>query len=230
MNETLKLMMSFCADDVEEREWTHKPFVYDGYLYATDGCIMVRTTTNAPDAQGIPETVRKTIDTYFGQIESLLTTDGAFKELSSLDSYQSMSTSETCQHCKGEKSVPVPCDNCTGTGRCICSDCEDEHECQRCAGEGDLPEGVMDCPSCGGKGIVYNDSAYKMILDDNIYNTEYLEKILDVFPNVTFAIAQEILCFTNQEFDGVLMGYTGECIETPSEEVMDEPNPDEESS
>lgn len=120
-------LQSFCSHgDDAIRYDTHKPFVFDGWLYATDCRICIRVPTTDP-----------TTDGKYPRADRLFTPfAGTFTPLPEI---------QACESCRF---APGPhketCDGCGGDGMCDRCPCEKPHTCGVCQGTGQ-EETYCDC-------------------------------------------------------------------------------------
>jgi hypothetical protein len=109
-----------------------KPFALDGWLYATDGRVIIRTGTDAPDNchSKIIQSVR---ELKFGVTDS---------KLQPWPSPAIVTEDVSCEECKGTGKDYDYCLTCDGTGKTECHECGSEISCTN--------------PTCR-KGYVWND-------------------------------------------------------------------------
>ncbi len=112
---TLEELKTFCGHD-EERPQYHHPWVKDGFTWATDAAMLVRLDSPLEGVEENPKAIA---------------TQSAF------DKYQTPIDAKW-------QPVPavtpvykfVPCVFCDGTGTCQCPECEADHKCGKCDGDG----------------------------------------------------------------------------------------------
>lgn len=97
--------------DLQTRYSMSTPFNRGGYMVATNGVICVRR----PAAPGTADSERA-------------------PDILSLD----WKPGGPAVDMPAGESVMGPCDNCCGTGKCVCPDCDNDHECGQCDGAGDI--------------------------------------------------------------------------------------------
>jgi len=169
-----------------------KPFIRDGWRWATDGWIVVRMPTTDADTEG-----------RYPKIESL------FEGFPGCDhDWPDWPQSPIrCRKCRTGK-VLVACQTCNGEGEHECA-CGNLHGCGGCDGHGNV-SGANDCLFCGGTAKV---NAPKGIVEDGVriieiagkwFQAWYLGLIKSQFAGLRYSRSrEEQLCFTA---DGNIQG------------------------
>lgn len=201
----LEDLKKFCSED-ETRPGLWNPFQANGYTYATDGRIMIKTpliegTRNIPEAlkfeildanipkeEGIPVEYPKSWESFTPEIEK-------------------------CHTCKGTGAIKT-CRTCDGEGEITCDHCGHEDTCEDCRGKGiesvaPLSIGSELCEYCDGKGTIETTSIVSLNRGLVFVNFRYLEKIHSLpaskcFINKTRS-NQDCIHFTFEKGEGVLM-------------------------
>jgi hypothetical protein len=133
----------FCRKEEHERFLLTKPFVKDGWMYATDGRWIARVRTDLPDS------VPGDGDRKFVDVAKLFETSLDCTE--PWPAWNGETREKECDDCGGSGRVMKTCDTCNGTGRCTCDKCGDRHDCGKCDGDGRMPT-AKNCPTCLGAG------------------------------------------------------------------------------
>lgn len=116
-----------------------KPWIRDGFAYATNGCILVRQPTRRRTGSSA-----KVPDAWH-----LFDDSKPFDDPIPLpDIGLELGNVIVCGTCKGEK--PKPCKNCKTSGDCACPQCGIIHGCGECDGHGQ----EKLCSECGGEGTL----------------------------------------------------------------------------
>lgn len=112
--EELPQIFRDCCTNFRTRYKMEIPFQMGEHIYAIDGaiCVRMKGTLDAPPIESPPPCPSV---------------------------YEPIGTLRTCHvpsvfRCKGEYSSA--CSRCGGSGKCLCSDCDAEHDCGRCGGGG----------------------------------------------------------------------------------------------
>lgn len=141
----------FCNPDAPDaRAYLRMPMRDGGYLYATDGAVIVRIEDDpAVEASPLDERVRRTFETLVVGDNS----DRAWQPIPCVDP----KTLLTCPNCKGSGRL-IPCLSCDGEGEFEHHD--HTYSCRACDGYGtrsappQCPDGIsVECFACGGSGV-----------------------------------------------------------------------------
>jgi len=100
-----------------------KPFVQNGFAYATDAKIIVRQKTDAPDTDVVVPSVGDLFDDFRG---------GQSVEIPEVEFDERI------------------CEECGGKGEWICTECKQDVICSACEGNGNFSDPLLFVPlSCG---------------------------------------------------------------------------------
>ena len=141
-------LQKFCAHDGDPREYLHAPWACKGWMYATNGHIMVRVP--CPD-QADAEPDHKPAKTAPGMFD-----DAGKAKYMPLP--KRIPVPRTCSKCAGAgKYLHIPCGECDGKG--TFKHGSHDYDCLECGGMGfmDAEEGATNavtrsCTNCEGKG------------------------------------------------------------------------------
>lgn len=124
-------LSKFC-DPESSRYSIQKPWVKNGYTYATDGRVLVRVdTADEPDTVAEPGSGLR-----FPKADDILPPLAA-----SESDWLPWPKVEPCETCMA--SNKIPCIECDGHGECNLCRCKTPHECGNCDGTGSI-----DCETC----------------------------------------------------------------------------------
>jgi hypothetical protein len=129
-----------CCAEKKTRYVTDKPYIQDGWLYATDGRIVVRTPSSEPDTEG--RGPKNTNDVFAGDFDD---------EPTPIPDTDYPTEKTVCPHCGGAKDFEDKCEECEGCGRTRCFECGRSWDCPECKGTGK----VDGCGQCEGDGSVW---------------------------------------------------------------------------
>ena len=135
----------FCSN---ERTGFEKPFVDNGFEYATDGRILVAVKTDKPDTESRrPKDCRQLFERIW---------DEGWKPVK-----MSMPerTTHKCCFCNGDGIKRDQCNICDGFGLHTC-DCGTEHTCGYCDEGEILSETGVKCTMCEGVGKAFKNLTY----------------------------------------------------------------------
>ena len=149
---------SFCTD-YDVRDFMKTPFIYDGYVYATDGIIAVRLRQNECDfmVENSPEIKYPNIGHVFNDLWCIKCNQKVYESMSHLEQYKTADEEiEVGEH--------VECKVCDGEGEVTWNFYvyEKEDECPACFGSGysDLPKTKKTGFKTWGSQIVLVRNAY----------------------------------------------------------------------
>jgi hypothetical protein len=136
-----ELLNRFVAWPYDAREYIRRPILRDGWVYATNGHIMVRVPW-AEDIDAVESAIPK-------GMSFLLDTN----RRDTYVEFPAIPPAEACASCSGFGSA-YKCPNCGRTGEFCRGD--EEYQCKRCAGSGQVDAGdeanVVPCDACEGTG------------------------------------------------------------------------------
>ena len=154
----------FCADE-DGRYRISKPWVKDGWRYATDGRVAVRLPAEGepdePQPEG-PGTRLPDASDWFGE-------QYEFKADLCTEPFPPHDGRTIKQTCDNEAHMK-DCQECNGTGTCWCPKCEHPHDCPKCHGEGVDRRSQTRCPECNSFGYG-NHPAPQVIAGKRIQGT-----------------------------------------------------------
>lgn len=175
-------LKQFC--DQYERRQLDEPRVQEGWLYASDGAILVRVPSDEPDFEW------KGLPLNLGHVCRDLPPENP-KPWPSVNLIDGIGC---CVECEGYGKVSVvECEMCEGTGIDECPHCQREEDCEECDGEGVIGE---KCGKCNGQGR-YLHSCIQVVGELRI-KAKY-DRMIRSLPNVRFSVENEVVIF---EFDG----------------------------
>lgn len=170
---THALLQKFVARPAEERFYFTKPYRKDGFLYATDGGILVRVTDD-PEVTDVDDSGR------YPDCEKLLQRHdfdpGPFVPLA----FERPAEPPACKPCKGSGQVAV-CPSCDGRGEF--EHYGDDYDCQHCSGSGHVAGRGKTCVDCNGSG---NDTAIAIDVGTQTFQLRYL-LVLETLPGIRIA-------------------------------------------
>lgn len=138
--DTLDPLLAECTDDQDGRYTLTKPWIRNGFVYATDGRILVRQATKQADT---------TDDKPPGGAEHMFDeSKPRGKSIPLPDIGMELGDRLVCEKCKGKNSSKT-CSECNGEGSHVCPTCSHAKPCRACEGEGD-----KYCSACGGEGML----------------------------------------------------------------------------
>lgn len=114
-----------------------KPWVRRGYVYATNGAIVVRQPTLLCETAHRGPQAWPLVDEMEPSGKTIQLPDIGPELIDRL----------ICETCKGKDSTTT-CSECNGTGKHICPKCKHEQGCRTCEGEGQ-----QCCSGCDGEGM-----------------------------------------------------------------------------
>lgn len=192
-------LMPFCAGEDHPRKAFTRPFVFNGWRYATDGRIAVRIRAlGEPDDAEIKMPAAEEVFTGEGRADwTPWPTDGFADDLA------------TCPKCKGRGVMNASeCQKCNGAGNRECEECHHVDQCKSCWGRGYV--GGAKCTECDGTAQttqrLYQDigpARFKLV---------HVDKIL-ALPNLRYSPAS--LAHKNRSVEFVFDGGEGRLIQTP---------------
>lgn len=138
-SEQLEWIKRFCGKEKSFNYRIKEPAVYGGYLYATDGRILIRMPCDGPNTPDDQEKKFPDMSGFFKEFP-------AVEEIIAKDD-----TKADCSECGGDGKTSVDCVECRGTGDVFCPTCEGEMNCKACGGNGFMA-GSSVCPACNGEG------------------------------------------------------------------------------
>jgi len=123
---------------------TAKPWFEDGYVYASDGRIIVKV----PAADYPAATTTSKVSA--AEVVARFWPDKPY----TLEPMPAIAanTMQKCPDCEGHGTTYVQCTDCDGTGTCMCDNCGNEHECKTCNGKGFVYSSTEQCTHCTGTG------------------------------------------------------------------------------
>ena len=127
MKITKEILQSFCSTN-DMRLPLQKPNLLEGFIYATDGHILIRvpaiqaegTVENNPDYPNAEKVIQGIIDNCYIEFDFSKKFDCEFEPL-----YEKVLKKEECEQCDGD-------------GNCTCDECGTQHECGECDGTGEI--------------------------------------------------------------------------------------------
>jgi len=176
-----------------------KPFHHGGYLYATDGRIVVRRVEEGPDAKNIPRV------------------DDAFSKNTAQSWSPFVVDIPLCESCGGNiRKLTDQCPICDGDGECEECDGEGEKQCSCCDKMSDCDEcgGLGDCPECNGTGACdpYVEQCYDCKNSPIAFSDGFIARlyasIVAKLPNVEWSGCSGnglMIAFRSGEIEGRLM-------------------------
>lgn len=139
-----------CVDPEHRRYSVGLPFVRGEWVYATDGCIVVRTRATPEVVALLPPGDRRV-----PEAEAIF--DNATEYAPEPVEF-AVEQPAKCGTCDGKRRLPErECDECDGEGEMTCLHCGYAHACPDCGGKGVLPAGR--CRDCSGTGFDVDDDA-----------------------------------------------------------------------
>ena len=179
-------LQRFCADDFDPREYLRKPIPHKGYLYATNGHVLVRVA--APE--------------HAGALAEKPDFDAVVGKYIQAEGHAPLPPLPAGKKCK----------DCNGTGMVLmaeCADCDGEgdfmhgthiYECKECDGAGRFLSASgekCECAGCYGHGI----KAERIAIGQSGYDLRYLRWIAEL-PGARFAAGGAIDTAGHFIFDG----------------------------
>lgn len=192
----------FC-DPTANRFAIGKPWVFGGWLYATNGRIAVRVPSSEPDSAPEELSFVKGYELF-----------GNFRDCP-IDWPTLPHIAVACRECNGTGRKLITCATCKGDGQHYC-DCGNEHDCGHCGGSGTVP-GKERCIFCLGTRKVEvptgenatNDSRILIRLAGRLFDAWYLGLIERSFTGLKYSAevgAENALAFTGDgRAQGLLM-------------------------
>lgn len=136
-------MEAYTGDYVAPSPWTQ-----GGRRWATNGLTLV----SVPDASGREEKGVVSAPKY---LEGQWPADGAAGEWKPWPAPDARR--QKCETCRGTGQGWKDCPTCHGDGLCTCITCDDEHECGKCKGSGEVLDDQAICEKCGGTKAIMAD-------------------------------------------------------------------------
>jgi transcription elongation factor Elf1 len=135
-------LQPFCEVD-SVRYSIDKPFVINGYRYATDSRVLVRVPCDEPDSV-TPLPVPRSAGELFAKFP------GERARWRPWPEPEYLSGKIECPTCSGRGLVECRrCDACSGKGEIECRECGQSKECAACGGYGEIG---LRCKTCHGAG------------------------------------------------------------------------------
>lgn len=182
-------LQQFCYDGACRYEFD-KPFVKDGFVYATDMIICVRIPSEEKNTEG-----RFPKDMLF-----------AFKCATSdpiIEPWPTEFINEIaeCPECDGSGKFEIECTNCNGSGHDECPHCCGDMDCEECDGDGFTEDG--ECEVCHG------DCQFKQDIEQvvgGMFIAAKYGKMILTLPNVRYQQPKDThsIYFTFDGGDGVV--------------------------
>lgn len=139
------------------------PFVTNGWLYATDGRIIVRTPSTDPNTEGrLPDAGGVY---YYGEFD---------KEPTPIPSVNYPTEKVVCPECDGVLGIERKCKECGGNREIDCRECDRAMDCPECYGTGT----VEGCGKCEGDGLVWPTPEPIEVAPDYGLSNRYLALLL----------------------------------------------------
>jgi hypothetical protein len=170
-----------------------KPANHGGWEYCTNGYIAVRKPTTLPDDDVNAREFPKVWDCF----QDFPTCDRDWPVLEMKN--------EKCDRCDGSGRDEKRCPDCDGSGDCVCSYCEDQHDCGTCKGSGSI-EGDGPCPVCNGETTV--EVLADTMFGPALFGGKFLQTIMQEFTGLKWAepaTDEKPLAFTCGDVQGLLM-------------------------
>lgn len=182
---------NFTDNCKEGSEIKREPFIRFGYLYATNGRILIRVkvedVSNLPSDVPVKEDITNVnVSKVIEYIQPCDSPDITYD----YDFLENMKKSKQieCSHCHGKGVEPEECECCDGKGfvelEYYCQKCnhfeEIEHECHNCHGDGYTFSSHLTCKYCDGSKKEYQiimNNKYKM-QPTNVYRLKLLKNVL----------------------------------------------------
>lgn len=121
-------LSKFCGDD-DSRLTLKEPRNNEEFIYATNGCILIRLSKSlAPDFNNI-------ITNECPDYEKVITNEAEFNPVSLSDIQGALDSFIPEYINEYEK---VECPECNGEGYIECTECGNEKECEECLGDGEI--------------------------------------------------------------------------------------------
>ena len=162
-------LKKFCGEANRKYDFT-KPFVIDGYKYATDGRIGVRVKCDEPDTEEVLPKIKHLFDK--DKLE-YLPGRPIFKP-SNLEKVR-------CSECSsGKVGIYAECDTCGGSGEHYCLQCDASHGCGVCFGDGQKLIRREPCTLCDKDNQIFEDivvDGYKL---KGVYVTKLLNQVSQI--------------------------------------------------
>lgn len=133
--DTLDPIFADCLGE-NDRFALAEPWIRKGFVYATNGSIVMRQPTQSPETSHRGPQCGDAFD------ENKPTG----KAIPLPDIGPELGDRAICEQCKGKDSTKT-CDMCKGTGKHVCPTCKHEKPCRACVGQGS-----QYCFGCGGEG------------------------------------------------------------------------------
>lgn len=138
--DTLDSLFADCTGDEDGHYTLTKPWIRNGFVYATDGKIVVRQAVKQSDTTGDkpPGDVDREFDASTPTGQSIPLPDIGME----------LGDRLVCEKCKG-KNPSKTCSECNGKGKHVCPTCSHAKPCRACEGEGE-----KYCSACDGEGMI----------------------------------------------------------------------------
>jgi hypothetical protein len=135
----------FCANESDPRAYLREPWAHNGYVYATNGHIVVRIP--APESAGV-----------VAEHKAAATAEGLFAIFPAIEGAElpPFTLGEPCHFCEGSGiAYATDCPDCDGEG--LFTHGAHDYDCKECDGEGfvdadKIPENKTVCHACYGRG------------------------------------------------------------------------------
>ena len=138
-------LQRFCS---ETNKRVDKPFVVNGFKYATDLMVMVAIKTDEPNSEGCH--LKKTNELFERSWD-----EGWEPEII----IQPRESEHDCRFCNGKGTRHFVCEICEGGGWHKC-ECGNEHKCGYCEGGYFEYENDENCLKCEGTGKAFENQRY----------------------------------------------------------------------
>lgn len=136
----------FCAEEAG-RFLIERPWVKDGWRYATDGCVCVRVP--APGEPDTPSPLESGPRLF--EADECFGAQYDFEADRCTEPFPTHDGRTFKQACDNEAHMKE-CPDCLGSGTCHCPSCDNAHDCPKCGGRGYRTVKQTPCPECNASG------------------------------------------------------------------------------
>lgn len=147
---------AFCAEE-DGRYIISKPWVDDGWRYATDGRLVVRVPTPDEDDTPTPPQAERQLVNASAWFADLYPVEPAHCT-EPFPKHDGRTFTQACDNEAHEKKCPA----CIGSGTCHCPSCDNAHDCPKCDGRGYRKVEQTRCPECNSFG--YRDDPAPQVI------------------------------------------------------------------
>lgn len=186
-------LQKFCDND-SLRNLDH-PFLWNGFIYASNGHIAVRVPDDPTIQCGDESIFAQRLEELFEQTFASCAEEG-FKDFSII-----LPPLGKCGACGGKGKL-APCPECDGEGSFRHG--SHTYECEECDGTGRVEGDIVACETCDGTGDGYDEP---VIYESTGFNHRYLEWLLEL-PGIQLCIGDNpgsVAAFRFNGGSGVLM-------------------------